>query len=215
MIVVAVVSVRGDGNVLVDVRFVAESDLGLVERRLPMPASLIVVRFADSVLTLFNGWRRQWELPGGMREPGETARQAALRELGEETGIGVLVVGSAEATEHHGTRCRTTHMPLTARAMPGTKQLRLGRTTSQPRVEPEISQSARRWTGAELAALNDSGVGVGVGSDTDQPTGRRPATSSWHTQAGRVVPGLSGAKDRRRHRADGHGQRGGMRRQQR
>ncbi|MGH3813373.1 MAG: NUDIX hydrolase [Pseudonocardiaceae bacterium] len=89
MVVVAVVSVHDDdGNVLADFRFVAESDLGMLERWLPMPASLIVVRFGDSVLMLFNGWRRQWELPGGMREPGETAWQAAVRELAEETGIG-------------------------------------------------------------------------------------------------------------------------------
>jgi hypothetical protein len=50
MLVVAVVPVRDDdGNVLVDIRFVAESDLGMLERQLPMPASLIVVRFGDSV----------------------------------------------------------------------------------------------------------------------------------------------------------------------
>ena len=40
-----------------------------------MPASLVVVRFEEAVLMVFNSWRRQWELPGGMREPGETARQ--------------------------------------------------------------------------------------------------------------------------------------------
>jgi hypothetical protein len=55
MVLVAVVPVRDDdGNVLVDVRFVAESDLGMWERRLPMPASLIVVRFGDSVLMVFD-----------------------------------------------------------------------------------------------------------------------------------------------------------------
>jgi hypothetical protein len=56
MVVVAVVSVRDDdGNVLVDVRVVAESDLGMLERRLPMPASLVVVRLGNPVLMLFNG----------------------------------------------------------------------------------------------------------------------------------------------------------------
>jgi 8-oxo-dGTP diphosphatase len=88
LVVVAVVAVRDkDGNVLVDVRVVAESALGMWERQLPMPASLVVVRFEGAVLMVFNGWRGEWELPGGMREPGETARQAAVRELAEETGI--------------------------------------------------------------------------------------------------------------------------------
>ena len=71
------------GNTLVDIRVVAEQELGEVA----VPASLVVVRHADGVLLVFDRWRRQWELPGGMREPGETARAAAARELGEETGI--------------------------------------------------------------------------------------------------------------------------------
>ncbi|HEV2779004.1 MAG TPA: NUDIX hydrolase [Actinophytocola sp.] len=59
----------------------------VLAEHLPMPASLVVVTLADTVLVMFNGWRGQWELPGGMREPGESARQAAVRELAEETGI--------------------------------------------------------------------------------------------------------------------------------
>jgi 8-oxo-dGTP pyrophosphatase MutT (NUDIX family) len=55
-----------------------------------MPALPIVVRFGESVLMLFNGWRKQWELPDGMRYPGETPRQPARRELAEETGIGAV-----------------------------------------------------------------------------------------------------------------------------
>ncbi|WET83109.1 NUDIX hydrolase [Amycolatopsis sp. QT-25] len=75
------------GNALVDFHFVAEDESAHVAEGVAMPASLVVVNLADDVLMIFDGWRRQWELPGGMREPGETARQAAVRELHEETGI--------------------------------------------------------------------------------------------------------------------------------
>jgi hypothetical protein len=57
MVVVAVVC-DADGNVLVDIRFVAGLDLGLLERQSPMLTSLVVVRFEDSVLMIFDSWRR-------------------------------------------------------------------------------------------------------------------------------------------------------------
>jgi 8-oxo-dGTP diphosphatase len=63
------------GNALLGVRVVAEEELAELGRRVVMPASLVVVRFGGAVLLMFDGRRRQWELPGGMREPGETARQ--------------------------------------------------------------------------------------------------------------------------------------------
>ncbi|MEQ0557861.1 NUDIX hydrolase [Amycolatopsis sp. NEAU-NG30] len=72
------------GNLLVAVRRVAESEL---PRLVPLPAALVVAVHAGAVLMLFDRRRRQWELPGGMREPGERCREAAARELGEETGI--------------------------------------------------------------------------------------------------------------------------------
>jgi 8-oxo-dGTP pyrophosphatase MutT (NUDIX family) len=75
------------GNALVDFRVIEESDLPDADGPISLPASLVVVTFGHAVLTIFDRWRREWELPGGMREPGETARQAAIRELSEETGI--------------------------------------------------------------------------------------------------------------------------------
>ena len=75
------------GNALVGFRVVAEEELTRLGEQVALPASLVVVTLADAVLMVFDSWRKHWELPGGMREPGETARQAATRELREETGI--------------------------------------------------------------------------------------------------------------------------------
>lgn len=44
-----------------------------------------IVNINGKYLFGFNNWRKQWELPAGGIEQGETAREAAERELFEET----------------------------------------------------------------------------------------------------------------------------------
>jgi len=53
----------------------------------PLPAALVALWHGDRLLLVFDRYRRCWELPGGTIEPGETPRQAAVRELREEAGF--------------------------------------------------------------------------------------------------------------------------------
>lgn len=87
------------GNALVGFRLAAEAELADLDSRIPLAASLIVVTLTGRVLMVFDRWRQQWELPGGMLEPGESPRQAAVRELAEETGISATDLRFAAVTE--------------------------------------------------------------------------------------------------------------------
>ncbi|GAA1965215.1 NUDIX hydrolase [Amycolatopsis minnesotensis] len=87
------------GNALVDFRLVTEEELACLAEHGPVPASVVVAVRANAVLMMFDSWRKQWELPGGTREPGESARQTAVRELREETGIHAVDLSCAAVAE--------------------------------------------------------------------------------------------------------------------
>ena len=62
---------------------VAEADSA--SRAVPTFAAMIA-RSPRGMVLVFSRYRQVWELPGGFIDPGESAREAAVRELAEEAG---------------------------------------------------------------------------------------------------------------------------------
>jgi 8-oxo-dGTP diphosphatase len=82
----ASLAMDAEGNQLLAFRRCAERELDLLDPAEALRLALVVADYGAEVLLVHNSWRLHWELPGGMIDPGETARRAAEREFAEESG---------------------------------------------------------------------------------------------------------------------------------
>ena len=65
------------------------------------PVSIKGVLIRDGRVLLVHNERDEWELPGGRIELGETPEQCVAREITEESGLPVEVVGILDAWVYH------------------------------------------------------------------------------------------------------------------
>ena len=56
-----------------------------IEKYSNVTGAYAILKVGDKYVVGYNGWRKQWEFPAGGIDEGETAREAAIRELYEET----------------------------------------------------------------------------------------------------------------------------------
>lgn len=70
------------GWTLIEYIDVREDDIAKYQN---VTGAYAIIKVDDKYVVGYNGWRKQWEFPAGGIEAGETAREAAIRELYEET----------------------------------------------------------------------------------------------------------------------------------
>lgn len=90
-----------------------------IPARLRPVFAVVLTHWREGVLLVLSRYRKVWELPGGLIDPGETPRQAAERELFEEAGcvarhtrwLGVVEVDDGQP--HFGAvfACETDQVP--------------------------------------------------------------------------------------------------------
>ena len=108
-----------------------------------------------------------WDLPKGMVEPGETLRQAALREVQEETGVAHLAVDSLLLKTYHlYNKYGGWHLKQTA----WYSMRSIASDPLQPQVEEDIDQAIWVPANEAIQRLGSSFASLQLLCDKLQPT---------------------------------------------
>ena len=120
---------------------------------IPLKYVVIVLFDGDQVLWARHARRATWEIPGGHIEPDETPRQAAERELWEETGITKAALQPCCIyTVSQDERSTSEPGPLPAFEMAEVRWFRgLPDELTYPQIQPRLWRQVKRIRAEDLA----------------------------------------------------------------
>lgn len=70
---------------IIDFIAVSEEEAESNKTYQPLTSSMVLIQYENEFLIVYNKYRKQWELPAGGKEIGESIRACAERELKEES----------------------------------------------------------------------------------------------------------------------------------
>jgi 8-oxo-dGTP diphosphatase len=79
------ICINKNGDIFEEFINISGNEVRQENYKYPITHALVVVKNKNRYLLVYNIWRNNWELAGGMMENGETMRECAMRELNEET----------------------------------------------------------------------------------------------------------------------------------
>jgi len=107
-------------------------------------SAFAVIARGDRIL-LVRTWEGRWQLPGGRLLQGESHRDAAQREVHEETGLSVRILSrTGTYPRKDGTRARvyTAEAPRKARPVGPRNEIREQRWVSIPKAQRKLRRDA-------------------------------------------------------------------------
>lgn len=79
------ICINQKGDVFEELLVITEEKVNQTSLDHPITHAFVDAKNKDGFLLLFNSWKNNWELAGGLLEKGESLRECAIRDMFEET----------------------------------------------------------------------------------------------------------------------------------